>query len=280
MRLRNSLLALAVLLAPLGAWAQKDTLRLSSLFTTHLIFSTDVVYADNSNPKTVAARPIEKNMNVIALKAREPFDTPSSVSVLESGGRMWTYIVVFDDHPDELIIDMRGPQGGVSQAQGGDKGKAGVKGSGDLASNWKRGDAPVLSEVAAMPRELFHIGTKGYDIKAACVNIYSYSDITYVVLSLENGSGISYNIVDATFVIESRKSTKRTVKYDDPVFPRSKWGSLAAAPGGSATMVYSFDKLTLSKDQVLRVYLYEDVGQRNLVMTIDATDLNKAASLH
>ena len=41
-------------------------------------------------------------------------------------------------------------------------------------------------------------------------------------------------------------------------------------------MAYSFKKITLSKDQVLTVYLYEHGGQRNLEMTIDTNDINKA----
>jgi hypothetical protein len=43
-------------------------------------------------------------------------------------------------------------------------------------------------------------------------------------------------------------------------------------------MAYSFDKMTLADDQVLKVYLYEEGGQRNLVMTISAKDINKAGA--
>ena len=34
----------------------------------------------------------------------------------------------------------------------------------------------------------------------------------------------------------------------------------------------------LSENQVIKVYLYEEGGQRNLEMTIDTKDINKAAS--
>jgi len=39
--------------------------------------------------------------------------------------------------------------------------------------------------------------------------------------------------------------------------------------------VYSFDKLTISKDQVLKIYIYEESGQRNLEMTISAKEINR-----
>ena len=37
--------------------------------------------------------------------------------------------------------------------------------------------------------------------------------------------------------------------------------------------------MTLSRDQVLRVYFYENDGQRNLELTIDTKDINKARGL-
>ena len=100
-----------------------------------------------------------------------------------------------------------------------------------------------------------------------------------MVLSVRNGSGISYSVADATFVIESRRQSRRTVAYDQTIFPRSRHGSLLAGPGEQGKIVYSFDKMTLSKDQVLRIYLYEEGGQRNLVMTVRPSDINKAKNI-
>ena len=37
--------------------------------------------------------------------------------------------------------------------------------------------------------------------------------------------------------------------------------------------------MTLADDQVLKVYVYEEGGQRKLVMTISAKDINKAGVL-
>ena len=59
----------------------------------------------------------------------------------------------------------------------------------------------------------------------------------------------------------------------------SVYGSLAAGPGQKGKIVYSFDKMTLSKEQVLKIYLYENGGQRNLVMTVSPSDINRAKSL-
>ena len=287
----------ALAMALLPASAQSDTLRVSAHFTSHVIFSTDVTYADMSNSRSIAAKVIEQNKNMIAVKAREPFTEPCSISALESNGRMWTFVVVFDDSPSKLIVDTRERErikARESQPEmkdeNADDGKrngrkrerkvpANKRTDSQTASTWKTGDAPTLDEVSSLSREVFHIGTSGYGLSVMCENLYSYSDITYMVLSVRNGSGISYSVADATFVIESRKQSKRTVSYDQTVFPRSRYGSLSAGPGEEGKIVYSFDKMTLSKDQVLRIYLYEEGGQRNLVMTVSPSDINKAKSI-
>lgn len=253
------------------ARAQSDTLWLSSSYTTHVIFPTDVTYADMSNTQLIGVKLIEQNRNMIAMKARKPFTESCSVSALESNGSMHTFIVVYDEHPKTLVVDLRG--GGVPAVQGSGRGV-----SGDNVSVWKTGSAPLLSEVITGPQRLYHLACKEYDVTVLCEDISSYSDITYFVLSVRNDSGISYEVTDATFVVESKRKRKRSVKYDNTQFPRSRYGTLLVGPGEYSRIAYSFDKLTLSKDQVLKIYFYENGGQRNLVLTLSPGDVNKARS--
>ena len=271
----------AALSAPLGAAAAgpADTLRVSDIFTTHIIFNTDLIYADLSNSQACAAKILEQSKNMMALKARSPFTTPLSVSALESNGAMHTYIVVFDETPGSLVYDMR--QERRTASDGGDaveavKESKRKKGETDGAGLYRRGDAPLLQDVVAAPQSLWHISTRQYDIEVTCTTILSYSDITYMVFSIRNSSGVSYECPDATFVVESRKRSKRGVVYDRNIFPKSRYGTISCAPKSSTRIGYSLDKVSLSRDQVLRVYFYEQGGQRELVLTIGASDINRA----
>lgn len=283
--MKKTVLLIISLLWAMLAHAQQDTLRVSTRFTTHVIFSTDITYADMSDSRSIAAKVVEQNKNMIALKARDAFCEPCSVSALESNGKMWTFIVVHDDNPESLIVDTRSSGKEAREVHVEKRQSEGRKRRRDThtktstASTWKSGDAPTLDMVSWMGRKLHHIGTSGYGITLLCENIYSYSDITYMVFSVDNTSGISYQVTDATFVIESRRQSKRTVAYDQTVFPKNRYGNISAGPGAKGRLVYSFDKMTLSKDQVLRVYFYEDGGKRNLVMTISPNDINKAKNL-
>lgn len=262
----------ALALAPAAAAQRADTLRVSDLFTTHVIFSTDLIYADLSNSTACAAKILEQSKNMMALKARSPFLAPLSVSALESNGAMHTYIVVFNQAPEALVYDMRREdRPAAPDAVPGGKG-AGKR----TAGLYRRGDAPLLQDVVAAPQALWHICARQYDLEVTCTNILSYSDMTYVVFRLRNRSGVSYECPDATFVVESRKSSKRGVVYDRNIFPKSRCGTVSCAPKGETRIGYSLDKVSLAKDQVLRVYFYEEGGQRELLLTIAAKDINRA----
>lgn len=271
----------------LSASAQMDTLRISADYTTHVIFSTDLVYADLSNNRVVAAKIIEQNKNMFALKARLAFEEYTSISALESNGTMHTFIVCYDPNPKELVVDMRAENrvepryqapvaDMINTARDRRPEYDRYQPEGANVSTWKAGKAPLLKDVAQYEQKLFHLSDKEYDIQVLCEDISSHSDITYITLSLRNRSGISYAINDASFVVESKSSGKRTVKYENSLLPRSRYGTLAAGPGEYSRIVYSFDKMTLSKDQVLKIYFYEQGGQRNLVLTLDTKDINKA----
>ena len=280
--MRTRIITIITMLLALSVQARSqqrtDTLRVSDLFTTHIIFNTDLIYADLSNSQACAAKILEQSKNMMALKARSPFTTPLSVSALESNGAMHTYIVVFDENPDSLVYDMRQdrrptPDSGDGGAIKESKKK---KGETDVAGLYRRFDAPLLQDVVAAPQSLWHISTRQYSIEVTCTTIMSYSDITYMVFSIRNSSGVSYECPDATFVVESKKRSKRGVVYDRNIFPKSRYGTASCAPKQETRIGYSLDKVSLAKDQVLRVYFYEEGGQRELVLTIDARDINHA----
>ena len=280
-RIHLHLAALLLSAAALPAAARQhpaDTLRVSDIFTTHIVFNTDLIYADLSNSQACVGKILEQSRNMIALKARSPFATPLSVSALESNGTMHTFIVLFEENPRELVYDIREAVPREPEDAPAARRRAGRRtaGGGGQAGLYRKADAPLLKDVVEAPQALWHISARAYDIEVVCTNIISYSDITYLVFSLRNGSGVSYECADATFVVESGKRSRRSVVYDRNIFPKSRWGTASCAPGDVTRIGYSMDKLSLSKDQVLRVYFYEQGGQREIVLTVDSSDINRA----
>ena len=58
-----------------------------------------------------------------------------------------------------------------------------------------------------------------------------------------------------------------------------EYGLGTVTPSSEGRMVFTFDKLALLRGQVLRVYIYEDGGARNLVMTLSQKDINQLRML-
>ena len=243
-----------------------DTVYISTLSTTHIRFSSELKYVDLSN-KVLSARIVEGSKDIVAVKAKEAFEFTTTMSCLEADGGLHTFIVAYDERPKVLIVDMR-----RSSARPGmtDMTKPRVT---DLVQEDLNEKVGVLD---SLEREIYHIGDVAYDIKILCENVIIKDDVTYIVLSIENSSAVSYSMSSPRFVIESKRKTKRGLVYEKQLFPKHTSGETVTAPGTVSRMVFSFNKVTLVKGHVFRIYLYEDGGPRNLVLSFGVRDLRKS----
>lgn len=154
---------------------------------------------------------------------------------------------------------------------------SGVTVSTSQTSNFGRVNAPTLEEVMRKGQEIFHVTDKSYRLEANVINVYAYSDLTYVVISIENKSDIGYEAGDAQFTVESRKSSKQ-LATDKSVWPKSSYGTLSCAPNSRTMVGYTLPKQTLQKNEILKIYIYEKGGTRNLFLTLSDKDVNYAVS--
>lgn len=239
-----------------------DTVYISTMSTTHIRFSSELKYVDLSN-KVLSARIVEGSKDIVAVKAKEAFEFTTTISCLETDGRLHTFIVAYDASPEVLIVDMR--RSSVRPRMT-DMTKPETL---DL-SRWTPDVAEVLD---SLEREIYHVGDVADDIKVLCENVIIQDDVTYIVLSVENGSAVSYSMSSPRFVIESKRKTKRGLVYEKQLFPKHTSGECTVAPGAISRMVFSFDKVTLVRGQVFRIYLYEDGGPRNFVLSFGVRDV-------
>lgn len=172
--------------------------------------------------------------------------------------------------------DRRGRRGRNSEDVPGQV--TGVNVTSSQTSNFGRGNAPTIEEVLRKERNLFHISDKSYRLEAAVENIFAYSDLTYIVISLKNNSDIGYEAGDAQFTVESKKVSSKTLTTDKSIWPKSSFGTLSCPPNTATYIGYTIPKLTLQKNEVLKIYIYEKGGSRNLFLTLDDKDVNYAVS--
>ena len=247
-----------------------DTVYISTMSTTHIRFSSELKYVDLSN-KVLSARIVEGSKDIVAVKAKEAFEFTTTMSCLEADGRLHTFIVAYDASPEVLIVDMRRfpVRTGMTDMIN-PRVTDMIKPERADLGRW----TPDVTEVLdTLEREIYHIGDVAYDIKILCENVIIKDDVTYIVLSIENSSAVSYSMSSPRFVIESKRKTKRGLVYEKQLFPKHTSGKSVTAPGTVSRMVFSFDKVTLVKGQVLRIYLYEDGGPRNFMLSFGVRDL-------
>ena len=145
-------------------------------------------------------------------------------------------------------------------------------------SNFGRSNAPTIEEVLRRERSLYHVSDKSYRLEACVENVYAYSDLMYIVISLKNRSDIGYEAGDAQFTVENKKVSSKTLSTDKSVWPKSSFGTLSCPPNSTTYIGYTIPKLTLSKNECLKIYIYEKGGSRNLFLTLDDRDINYAVS--
>ena len=271
--------AAAIIAAALSANAQQvDTIKISNITTTHIRFSFEIKYVDLSN-KVLAAKIVEGSRDIIALKAKEPFDFITTMSCLEANGAMHTYLVQFEEYPKQLVIE----EGSSSRPVASEKPQSPDNGNFSEAlrptSSNLPANASILEQALQQPKSLYHIGTEGYGISIFCDNVFIKDDIMYVVLNIENKSATTYLLSEPRFSIESKKRTKRGLVYEKQLFPKNILGMEPIAPNTQSRMVFSFDKISVLQGQVFRAYLYESGGTRNYVITFSEKDINKALTL-
>ena len=272
-------IAAAIIAAALSANAQQvDTIKISNITTTHIRFSSEIKYVDLSN-KVLAAKIVDGSRDIIALKAKEPFDFITTMSCLEANGAIHTYLVQFEEYPKRLVIE----EGSSNRPVASDNPKSPDRESFSETPYPTSSNLPanvsVLEQALQQPKSLYHIGSKGYGISIFCDNVFIKDDVMYVVLNIENKSATTYSLSEPRFSIESKKRTKRGLVYEKQIFPKNILGIEPIAPNTQSRMVFSFDKISVLQGQVFRAYLYESGGTRNYVITFSEKDINKSAPL-
>ena len=237
-----------------------DTLFISTTQVVHLRFASELKYV-NLGSRDIIAKIVDGSKDFVAVKAREPFNTVTSMSCLESNGAMHTFFVAYREHPERLEWDTR---------------------SSSLSSPAPpevRSTPIEFDKILSMKQELYHIGAKEYGLEVRCENIFVKDDVLFLLVSLRNDSAVSYGVSAPRFAIESKRRSRRGLQYEKAVFPRQSYGLGTVLPGAEGRLVFTFDKLALLRGQVFKVYFYEDGGARNLVLTFNVNDINKAKML-
>lgn len=287
---RNLFIAIAALLSlAYSAGAQQiDTIEVSDLYTTYIRYPIELVAAERSDMENIIGEIVPQSPNMVRLRANGEFDRTSNLSVIDSRGYFHTFYIKFNRYPATTYYDKSGAEteqvpspspvkekkgkGGSSAAsQSAQPGGAGI-----YVADLLRKDTPILQDIIGTQQTLYHLSARKGRVSATVENVFSYSDKIYIVIRVDNKSGISFESEGATFTLVTMSRSKKKPLNVSNIMPKSRFGSLTVAPGESSKIAYSFEKIALAGDQVFEVSVPETNGAREILVQLAPDDINRA----
>lgn len=259
-----------VLALDLGATGSASELPLQPLYvsdqkTTHLVFPYAITYVDLGNAGIIAAKATGAD-NIVRVKAAAPGFTPTNMTVLTTGGKLYMFAVSYQHDPQVLSYDMgtATPAAGASEA---------------ILSNSPLGQGQ-LDELSAQ------ILQKGGSAASESQNQLSIraghvgyrQETLFFPLHLENKSNVNYDIDFIKFYIQDKQLAKRTAEQAielTPIYTYNKSNTKIQAHG-KVEQVLVFKKFTIPDQKQLIIEVYEKGGGRNVKLKLANSDLLNA----
>ena len=207
--------------------------------------------------------------NMVRVKATDVSKRESSITLLGSQGRLFSYRLVYADSLPELSVQ-------VSDST-----------STEVIFQTNPMDTQLLQKLAdkallSKPTNN-HIGVVEHRMQFSLAAIYSYKDWLLLRLAIQNRNDIDYEIDFIKVYITDKKGSKHTALQETEVTPFYVHGSdgiVSLLPArGQQDRILFFNRFTLPKQRILRIELFEKNGGRHLLFSVSHKELLRAKAL-
>lgn len=255
--------------------AERFRIEVTFLKTTHLIFPDAVKYVDLGSTNIIAGK-VSGVENVVRVKAAaRDFPEETNFSVICADGRLYSFDVVYSEHPSRLSIVVEEL---LQQGSAGDDAEPAAGTYVQLPE--LDGVTPVVANrimyniYKRNEHNIKHIGCKQFGMQALLRGIYVYGDLLFLHTSLQNFSNLSFEVDYIKFTVKGRKVAKRMAMQETEVVPVRTYNNPPVVKARSTVRtVFVLPKLTIVGDEVLEVEIYERGGGRHQRYRIENTDL-------
>jgi len=234
-----------------------DTLYLDCNHTLHLIFDKDVAYMDLSCPDEVAVKITSPRNNILAVRAKEPFQGQRNLSVLLSNDKFFPLVVKFETDISYVVKDYRTSKDYRQQSPS---------------------DSVIhpSSDTLSISKEITHLGITKQKLSLLCTKIsMAESGRTTIGLSMVNNSTEPFQMGRIQTMIRRNRKVSNSLSYDSELIPIEIQGSLSCFQKQESTLVMTFEKIILRKDEYLEITAFEKASQRVLTLRIDQAELDR-----
>jgi conjugative transposon TraN protein len=247
----------------------QNVLTISDTKTSHLVCPDKVNYVQAGDYSIVQAEVVPELANLIRLKAAQPFERPTSLTVV-CADRIYSFELQYGN--DALI---------TYPIETFDSQKA-MTFSGKMMPDYLLKDLcdQVLDQHQVQLRKL---KTEKDGIKIRLNSIHLKNDALFFELQITNKTNMAYDVESFNFWITDRKKAKATNVQEYQVFPEYQRNKVQRIPGEvTVREVFVIEKMTIPDQRILKIELNEKaLGNtgRKLSFNLKNKDILKARSL-
>lgn len=249
--------------------ATTNTLKVSDTKTSHLVCPDKVNYVQAGDYSIVQAEIVPELSNLIRVKAVQPFEKPTSLTVV-CADRIYSFELQYgNDAPITYPIETFDSQKAMTF-------------SGKMMPDYLLKD--LCDQVLDQHRHKFRKRKSEKDgIRVRLNSISLKNDALFFELQITNKTNMAYDVESFNFWITDKKKAKATNVQEYQVFPQYQQNKVQRIPGEvTVREVFVIEKMTIPDERILKIELNEKaLGNtgRKLSFNLKNKDILKARSL-
>ena len=247
----------------------QNILKISDSKTSHLICPDKVVYVQAGDYSIIQAEVVPELSNLIRVKAVQPFDKPTSLTVV-CADQIYSFELQYgNDAPITYPIETFDSQKAMTF-------------SGKMMPDYLLKD--LCDQVLDKHKVQFRKRKTEKDgIKIRLNSIHLKNDALFFELQITNKTNMAYDVESFNFWITDKKKAKATNVQEYQVFPQYQQNKVQRIPGEvTVREVFIIEKMTIPDQRILKIELNEKaLGNtgRKLTFNLKNKDILKARSL-
>jgi len=238
--------------------------------TTHLVFPLSIISIDRGSGGILAQKAFGVE-NILKVKADQKAFEETSLSVITSDGKLYSFIVCYNGNPAYVSINLDSATANHPNEKS-DRKAIGPLNEAQLAHYAK------LS--LNTKRNISRLKDKSSKVSMAVVGIYVKESTMFFRFQLRNSSNINYDIDQFRIFLKDKVQSKRTASQETEILPLWFEGESTRLKAHSQQdLVLAISKLTVPKGKYLVIEMTEASGGRNLQLNVKAKHILRAMPL-
>ena len=221
-----------------------NVLKISDTKTSHLVCPDKVNYVQAGDYSLVQAEVVPELSNLVRIKATQPFEKPTSLSVV-CADHIYSFELTYgNDAPITYSIECFESQKAMTF-------------SGKMMPDYVLKD--LCDQVLDKHSHKFHKRKIEKDgIKMRLNSIHLNNDALFFELQVTNKTNMAYDVESFNFWITDMKKAKATNVQEYQVFPQYQQNKVQRIPGDvTVREVFVIEKMTIPDQRILKIEMNE-----------------------